>query len=267
MSMTAEPATAPEAVSPALATSAQDTSAAATDPVVSADPASSTEVDPFDNTEVQSFDRAYVEKLRREAADRRTAVKTYEDAFSAYTPDQREGWLALASKLAADDPDSQAEAAQIMLEVAQSILGPGSITETIETPSGEPDLGENQFLTAEQLEAKLAERERKAAIDAEVVKVQQEVTELGYKEGTADYQDLMWRAVNQHGHDLKAAHEARQADRQAVIDAYLADVEANSGVTVPRAGQPGLQSSPITDFKSARASVEARIAAAYGGGQ
>lgn len=261
MSMPAETAITPEAPAAPPAAPAQEA------PSTSAAPAAPAEADPFDNAEVQTFDRSYVTRLRQEAAERRTAVRTYEDAFSAYTPEQRDGWLALASKLAADDPSSQAEAAQIMLEVAQGILGPGSITETPETPSGEPDLGEKQFLTNEQLEAKLAERERQAAIDAEVKKVQEEVSELGYKEGTADYQDLMWRAVNQHGHDLKAAHEARQAERQAIIDAYLADVEANGGLTVPRNGQSGRQPSPITDFKAARASVEARIAAAIGGGQ
>lgn len=264
MSMPAETAPAVVEGTPPVAPEATPVPASSTpESTVPASPAA--ESDPFDNAEVQTFERSYVEKLRKEAADRRTAAKAYEDAFSGYSPEQREGWLSLAQSLASDDPTVRAEAAKIMQEVSNDILGAGSITETGEKPAGEPDLGEKQFLTEEQLEAKLAEREQKAAIDAEVRKVNEEVAALGYKEGTPDYNDLMWRAVNQHDHDLQAAHAARQAERQAVIDSYLADIEKNGAPRLPGAGQPGNQPSAITDFKGARASVEARIAAAMGG--
>lgn len=249
------PPVAPEAA-PVPASSAPESAVPASSPA---------ESDPFDNAEIQQFDRGYVEKLRREAAERRTAVKAYEDAFGAYSPEQREGWLSLAQSLASDDPSVRLEAARIMQEVSNDILGPGSITETPEAAGGEPDLGEKQFLTEEQLEAKLAERERKAALDAEVSKVNQEVSALGYKEGTPDYHDLMWRAVNQHGHDLHKAHEARQAERQAVIDSYLADIEKNGAPALPGAGQPGQQAHGVKDFKDARAAAEARIAALMAG--
>lgn len=262
MSMPAEPTIAPEApAAPPAAAPAAVTETVPTTPPAASAPA---EVDPFDSPDTTTFDRNYVQKLREEAASRRTAVKPYEEAFSAYTEEQRAGWLSVARGLASDDDTARAEAAKVLFDVAQEILGADHLaTQTAEKPGGEPGLGEKQFLTEEQLEAKLAEREQAAALQREIAKVNEEVSALGYKEGTPDYQDLMWRAVNQHGNDIAKAHEARQAERQAIIDAYLAEKAGQAGAApgVPGAGVSGQQPTKITDYKQSRASLEARIAA------
>lgn len=262
---------APEATAssaPESATAAPDTATSTPESGVTATPAAESGAaagsDPFDSPDTTTFDRAYVTKLREEAASRRTAVKHYEDAFSAYSDEQRAGWLSVARGLASEDDAARAEAAEVLLQVAQEVLGADHLgTQTGEKPAGEPDLGEKQFLTEEQLEAKLVEREQAAALQKEIAKVNEEVTALGYKEGTPDYQDLMWRAVNQHNHDIAAAHAARESERQAWIDSYLAEKAGQAGGTpgVPGAGVTGQQPTAIKDFKQSRASLEARIAA------
>jgi hypothetical protein len=209
--------------------------------------------DPFDSG-AESFPRAYVEQLRKEAADRRTAVKPYDDAFSAYGPEERDVWLKIA-KLTVDDP---AAAKEVMDTLFSSMLEEAEP----EAPTAEDD----RPLTRKELEQWSKDQEAAKQEAAAVSAVEKEAESLGYKSGDWNYYALMKRALSDHNGDLKAAHAAFEADKQKVIDEYIAGKTA-SGEKWP-AGMPGgaapadaTGGAPKT-FEQAKASAKARMLAA-----
>ena len=210
--------------------------------------------DPFDDTAITQFDRSYVEKLRKEAADHRTAAKPYKEVFDAYDDNDREIWFDLARTMAADP----AAGAKKMLDLAQSLMDSGDVegaNKVIEQVEGEP-----KFLTKEELDAEFASREKAAKIDAETKAVIAEASELGYSENTAEYDDLMNRAIKYHNFDLKAAHAAREAAHQKVIDDFVAS-KGGPRVVVGSGNAPDLTTAPKT-MAEAAAATRARLKAA-----
>ena len=162
---------------------------------------------------VDKFDRNYVTKIREEAAKYRTSYTPFKEAFDGYDEGDRDAILSLARELQ-ENPDA---AARRMLEASRSIAG----DRFDDWLNGDVDPG---YLTEQQLEARLAEREEKQRTEAEVAAIQKEAVNLGYQENTADHAKLFWLAANQTQGDLKAAHEALQAERQTIIDEYVASL-------------------------------------------
>lgn len=228
------------------------------------------EPDPFDDPKTDAFPRPYVEKLRREAADRRAAVKRYEEAFGGYEEDEVSIFLDLARDLADPSPQVQQLAAQQLAALSQAILGPGEIQPTGETARDGSitqdisNLDPDQPLTYAQFQAiQKAEQERQAQ-ERYATELRTTAESLGYKRGTPEYNELLARAQFTHG-DLKQAHEQRQAEREAAVKEYLQgrqqDVR-NSPIAPGAAGVPATQSTRPTTWQDARAAAEARLDAA-----
>lgn len=211
--------------------------------------------DPFDDATVQTFDRSYVEKLRREAAEHRTAAKPYKEVFDAYDDADKEIWFDLAKSMAADPKVG----AQKMLELAQGLLEAGNTEGANQVLDGIE--GEPEYLTAAQLEAEFAKREKQAKLDAEVQNINSEAKELGYKENTPAWRDLMSRALHDHNYDLKAAHAAREAEKQAVIDSFVASKGQGPVVPAAAGAAPATGTVPKT-MEEAREATRARLKAA-----
>lgn len=202
--------------------------------------------------EGETFPRSYVEELRQESAKYRTKAKTFEEAFSGYDDDSREAFLSLAKDLL----EAPEDAAKRMLEVSRNLLGDQFDTFLAEDPTDKP-------LTAADVDRIMAEREQKAQADAAVKAVEQEARDLGYTDGSPDIAELFWHAHNETGGDLKAAHEKVQARKQAIIDEYLAQKQADgSAFPVPTTAGVGADQGADApkDFADAKARTLAMLA-------
>lgn len=218
-----------------------------------------TSTDPFDNAEIQQFDRTYVEGLRKEAADRRVALKPYEEAFEGYNDEEREIWRNLATTLR-EDPEAAATAMEAIVNGIRGV-NVSEIEPTTEKPAGP---AETTFLTQEDLTKALKEKDEAAALDREISSLNAEVKALGYEQNTPEYNDLMWRAANQHSFDVNAAHAARISQFEDAMTKYLADKaqEAeNSPAVISTTGQPASGEKTIKSWGDARAATEARLRA------
>ena len=108
---------------------------------------------------------AEVRKVREEAANRRVALKPYEEAFSSFDEESRGIYLELAKQIASGDPAQQKAAAARFREIAEKIDG----AEVPVTPAGEID-PDQKPLTRKELreiqEAAQAEQEIERGIAA-----------------------------------------------------------------------------------------------------
>ncbi len=164
------------------------------------------------------FDAAYVKKLRQEAASYRTRAKQYE-VFESYDEQDREVFKQIAA-LYQQDP---AKAAEYMEALAQGIKG-----SVAPPPPADPQPGEEAPLTRAEVARLLAERDKQAALAAETARIEAEAITLGYDpkapagtKANREYKYLIQTAMDETGADLKAAHEAILAERQAWIDQYV----------------------------------------------
>tara|TARA_R110000824_G_scaffold179238_4_gene359419 strand:- start:106 stop:912 length:807 start_codon:yes stop_codon:yes gene_type:complete len=71
---------------------------------------------------VDTFDRPYVEKLRSEAASKRTELRGYKDAFTGFTPEETTRFLELAADLNAN-PEKALEGFQGVTDRLAAQLG------------------------------------------------------------------------------------------------------------------------------------------------
>jgi hypothetical protein len=252
----------------AAAPAADGAGAPPADPPAAPPAADGGESDPFDNPAADSFPRAYVEKLRQEAAERRTALKKYEDTFSPYSEPERDVWNQLIS-ITAQDP---AKGAEMMLDLHHRLMGTGDYADEGPDPTATLGDGKSKLdddldkpMTKKELEEYLQEQARKADEETRVKAVTDEAVSLGYKPGTHQYVALLRRALDDHNGDLKAAHAAFEADKQKVIDEFIAQ-QAALGNSYPKlSGAGGAPPADPTggapkDFKAAKASLQARLA-------
>lgn len=227
------------------------TDAASTpDPVASTTPAPDTTT----TSEPDTFSREYVQELRREAAgyrERAKAGEQYSEIFGAYSDEDRAAWLELG-KAWKDDPKT---AAANMKRIAEAALE--QYVEQMEA--------DNQPLTRAEYKA-MQEQAVKAAKEAETqARIEHEAASLGYSKDSLDYEILLLTAARTSNGDIKAAHEALRAQKQKAIDEFLAQKAAEAeGSPKPPVGSGGAASTErkIDGWNSARASLEARIAAA-----
>lgn len=228
-------------------------------PVVETDPFE----DPrFDDATIESFDRKTVEALRKENAKRRTQLKAYEDTYSSWDPESVNVWNT-AIKLSALDAKAGAEMLQ---DLAKALLGEGDAegaAAALDKADAITDADDDDRpLTKKEMQAFLAEREQAKNDEAAVTAVQVEAKALGYESGTADYLDLLNRAKLNHNYDINAAHAAKQAEKQATIDAWVAERVASGDKWIKSPGGAGAapnEERPPADFKSAKASLKERL--------
>lgn len=201
-----------------------------------------------------TFERSYVEKLRNEAAGYRTKYReanAYVETFGPAGSEDRETWRQLASTMYSDT----AAGAQWMANIAKG-LGAGLSDEqaiakagpepTTITPA--PATPEPKGLTPEDVERMFTERETRQAEAAAIKAVEDEAHGLGYASGTKEYVALLHTAANTTNGDLNKAHAVLQADRQAIIDAYVAEKAKEGGSRGP--GNVGAAPTGETQIKS-----------------
>lgn len=186
------------------------------------EPPASPESDPDDGAIPEPL-KPYVTKLREEAAERRVALKPYEEAFGNFEPAEQEALLEVIAGLGTEE--GQFEAATRLKGVVDAIL------------EGQDD--PDRPLTARDLERREAEKEAKAQEEAAVQAVVNEAKELGYEENSKDYRRLMDLAVNETAGDLKKAHEALTAERDAIIAEYAKQVQEGKAKWPTLAPPPG----------------------------
>lgn len=213
------------------------TEAAPVDPAPPADPPAADDVDLFEaDPTADSFPRAYVERLRSEAAARRTEAKAFAEAFEGYSDEDRGTLLDLARTLRTDP----ASAAEWMRSQAEALLaGADPAGAGDEEPEAEVD--PDAPLTAAQLERYLADREARREREAAEAKALDDIVSeakgLGFDPATnrREYLALLDVANNETAGDLAKAAEVLRAERQKVIDDYLAAKarESDTAPTVP----------------------------------
>lgn len=239
-------APAPEAVAPPVATP----------PVTEAAP---TPADPFD-TGADKFDRPYVEKLRNENAERRVALKKYEEAFGQYDAEAQEVWLGVA-KLTATDAKAGAEALEEIVKYIRQGLTPEQAADKAGvTTTTEPD----KPLTRAELDEYWNTKELESKTAAEGVRIQAEAIAAGYKPGTPEYEALMLLALNHTNLDLGEAIKQTKVREQAIIDKWVADKAASGEkwpITAPvgSAGVPSSDEKPIGGLEGSKKSLLARL--------
>lgn len=217
-----------------------------------------------------TFDRGYVEKVRREAAKHRTSAKElqqkYESLFEGFDDPADVQYLVDLARNTLNDPSATLKDWERVYNNIREMAGAGE-------PDALPeDSDEDRPLTRADLER--IERER--AVDAAQRQIQKEAEELGYSDPQShQYRSLMWIAANDRevAGDIQKAHAKLEAEREALrqegVAAYLKQIEENADAFPPVAGGSagaggpagGTQGGPPKDWKSARASAEARIAA------
>lgn len=218
--------------------------------------------DPWDDPGVEQFPRDYVERLRKENAGHRTKAKGFEEAFAGFEPDDQAVLLETIKTLAADPQAGLAQWDAIAKSLHEQY--PDEQTPTGAELKAEAE-GENEDkpLTRKELEAFYAQKAEEEGVAQKTKEVLAEAKELGYTEGTAAYQRLMWMTANmpEFGYDLAKADAAIKAEKQSVIDAYIAEREADAeGGTPTGGGVPSTKAPAKPSWSRARAAAEARVA-------
>lgn len=220
------------------------------------------EADPFDSG-ADTFDRKYVEKLRTEAAERRVALKQYETAFEPYGEEERAVWLGLA-QLTAMDPKAGAKA----LADLSKALEEGFTPEEAADKAGIAPADEDKPLTKKELDAYMAQQRQEIEINTAAAKIEAQATAAGYKVGSKEYKLLLTRAIELN-YDLDAAIKEEAAEKQAIIDKFVADKVAAGEkwpTTTPAAGagSPNPSGNEPKTMAEAKASLQARLGATPG---
>lgn len=221
-----------EAVSEVEAVSTEDATSAETTP----------STDPFDDEKVETFDRAYVEKLRNEAASKRTELTKFKETFKDWPSEAVEGFLGLAKAIESGDA-----AAVPVLENLLSQLSPKeqeAVLEAITEQAEEPP----KTLTAEEVEKMLEERE--ASKEAERLQednfkaLKTEIEGLGYNLDAPNEEAnlLFFYAQSQDGDvkDFQAAHKKVEAFRQGIIDSFVEKAAGKNSRFAKHAAAAGL---------------------------
>lgn len=204
--------------------------------------------DPFDDTKIETFDRKYVTKLRESDAAKRVELKRFKETFNEWPEEAVDGFLTLAKAIETGD-DSAVPVLQNLL----SQLSPEEATAVVEAIEESKAEEATKFMTPEQVEEYIAEREsqkeeaRKAeesnqkALDT----LKTEIEGLGYNldEPNPEASLLFHFANLQEGDgpkDFKAAHAAVEAMFQKRIDDYVGRVAGRNSKFAKSAATTGL---------------------------
>jgi hypothetical protein len=197
----------------------------------------------------ETFDRKYVEKLRRENATYRERAKQAESVWEGYEEGAVNEWKQMISTYK-QDPKSVAEQWK---DLADTVLQQFTPQEQAEIAEAVAD-GEDMPLTRKEFESLLAQREQQWELNSMVQDIEQEAQELGYNLKSREYKVLLMTAQEIPSGSIQEAHEMLQAERQRIIDAYVADMEKGAGRVVPSGNTVGVPDTTkqIKDFKQAK---------------
>ncbi len=205
--------------------------------------------DPFEDEKVQQFDRGYVEKLRKEAAERRTESARYRDVFGQYDEESQAVWMDLASTFLAD-PQAAAAKMEAIITAVKAQGGTQAEAEAAAAAAVTAP-GEAAALTPEAVQAmfdqKMAAYQAERDLQDRTQAIVTQAKELGYEPGSTGYVSLFHVAQHQTGGDLAAAHAVIQAERQAWVDAAFEKKAKTAGPTpVNQGAAPGTREVPKT---------------------
>ena len=193
--------------------------------------------DPFDRPENSTFDRPYVERLRNEAAEARTKVKTYED-LDKLTPEKRDAWLTLARTMETDPLKAY--------QWLDDLVKESGVRAATSTEGSQPLVAAgDKPLTQADLERVLGERDAARLNEQLIGEVYGELRDVGLDAESPDPATaalsiaVMKVAADHTAGDIKAAYDlVVTAPRQKAIDDYVAE-KANQGRTPrPVTGAP-----------------------------
>lgn len=271
------PAAAPAESAPAAVEAPAAAPASAPEPAAAAPTSSPAEADPFDGDlpDDQVFSRGYVEKLRKQGQTYREQAQThaeqlaeYEAVYGQYEPEDRQAWFEMASRWAANPADG----AEMMQRIAEQVLNEGKTPEEAtehviaeDRVAAEAEAAgvamtpeQIQALVDERFAAQQAEKMQQEAIDG----VFAEIKAAGFDPHTRDGHSILWTANNETAGDIAKAIEIVKADKQKIIDEYVAAKSTPSARTAPTDGmlaQPIPEVGGLDDaFKSANAWLKAQ---------
>ena len=231
--------------------------------------------DPFDAElgDDAVFPRGYVEKLRKQGQtyreqmqEKAEQLEQYENVYGQYENEDRRTWFQMAQEWARD-PRAGAE---MMQRIADAVLDDGVTPEE----ATEQVIAEDQVaaeaeqagvnLTPEQIQQMIDERV--AAQDFErqqeqaIEQIFSEIKAAGFEPRSRDGQAILWTANNETDGDIAKAIEAHKADRQKVIDDYVAGKSAPTSRPAPSDGVLASQAPAIDTlddaFKAANAYID-----------
>jgi hypothetical protein len=220
------------------------------------------------------FARGYVEKVRGEAQRYRTeaeqaatALGQYNNVFGVYDDADRQVWLDLASTWATDP----ARAARIMQEIAGNVLAEdaGGGSAGAATPGATDDDAlegvDTTGMSPEQVKTMISEamadRDKKASEQQAIDGIYAEMRTGGFDPESRWGMMVLHAANHETSGDIAAAMKLVQADRQAIIDDYVAG-RANGTRAVPSPSNGVVASTApeaIHNFDDARKAAEAYI--------
>lgn len=219
--------------------------------------------------------RGWAEKIKKEgqtyrerAQEYEAKLAEYEQVYGQYEAEDRQAWFEMANRWA-EDPRSGAE---MMQRIADAVLNEGKTPEE----ATEQVIAEDQIaaeadaagvaMTPEQIQALVDERfaaqKAEEAQEAAIQGVFAEITAAGFDPQSRDGHSILWTANNETQGDIAKAIEIVKADKQKIIDEYVASKSAPSARTAPSDGmlaQPIPEVGGLDDaFKSANAWLKAQ---------
>lgn len=200
------------------------------------------------------FSRDYVEGLRRENAQWRTQLRTYEEKLDGYTADEKAAlldYIYLTRRAESGDEEAAAQLAELMGETEE------------EEPVTQFDEATFRQLAREEAARLVEEQQAEQARIQGIQGVQSKAEELGYVVGSDDYILLLKYANEVESDDpLAAGHEKVQAYKKAIIDQHLKAIQAQNEQVGTQPVASGAAPSNIktpTDFRAAREAFHERL--------
>jgi hypothetical protein len=195
-----------------------------------------------------------IRRLRGESQNYRQRAQAAESAFAGLDEPDRAYMIDLVRKTGDSDPAVRREAAQEYRAIAEYLAGEGI------DMGGDDGGAQQQYLTADDLNRVLDQRERQRSIEMATQGVIDEAKGLGYDTESPEYIQLLWIANNRTGGDIKAAHAEVLAEKQRWVDHYLAQQQAaaDGGVTPapPTGVAPSGQLEPPKSLAEAKAAMD-----------
>lgn len=211
-----------------------------------------------DGADRDTFDRAYVTKLRGEAARYRERSKRFMESFEGYEDEAVTEWLTLAKNFREDPATTAKELAELSAQILKQYEDE---TPDIET-SGEE---EDRPLTMSEYRALRDKENQEAQRKADVARIESDAKALGYDLKSVDYKLLLLTAKEMPDGSLHKAHEQIKANRQAQIDAYIAEKASQSNTVAPAGSSsvPPSQERQIKTWDDAKAGAMELLAAQW----
>lgn len=233
-------------------------------------PDASTATDTDLQSRLSPEDYGYVQGLREEAKAKRLEAEHYKTAFDGFDTDTADAFLE-AVKLIRQNPaeahdvfkglvDELAVAAGITKKEAKEL-----VTEAVAQGTAPVADIAADVITPEKLEEYLSQREAKKQEDAVTTKAKEEIdtkiADLGYKPGTKQFNDLLYYATTETEgtpvEKLDAAHTKIAAERQAVIDEFLAAQNSQNAGFPPQSDGQAPNAEVADQPKSVKAGAKA----------